>query len=122
MPTIKIEKSLELSNENIDDLLAAAFEGGINYWCKKVKALKLLKPEHDGLFLSQLLPLGYTLVLFDAESQDKWELTLEKFLKAVKWYCEEYGYINIDDLMNEHDATTADLIVQYALFNEIVFG
>ena len=121
MPTIKIEKNLELSNENIDDLLTTAFEGGINYWCRGVRVINL-KPEHKELFKSDLLSLGYSLVLYDAESQDIWGLTLEKFLNGVKWYCEEYGYTDIDDLMSEHDADTADQIVQYAIFNEIVFG
>jgi hypothetical protein len=119
--TIKIEKTLELTNENINDLLVTAFEGGINYWCGKVK-IKSIPDGADVQYASDVISIGGTLELQDIESPDKWDLTLEKMLKGIKWYCEQNGYTNADDLMDNHDADTADAIVQYALFDEVVFG
>lgn len=120
MPTIKIEKTLELSNTDIDDLMTTALEGGINYWCRKVKVVEC--PTDDYGYASDVIALGGTLALYDAESNEKWELNLDKFLTGVKKYCEENGYTDGGDLMQEHDADTADQIVQYALFDEIVYG
>lgn len=119
MITVKIEKNIELSNEEVSDLMVTALEGGINYWCRKAKVVQC---PTDYTFASDVIALGGTLMLYDAESDEKWELTLEKFLKGVKWYCEQSGYTDGGDLMQEHDADTADQIVQYALFDEIVFG
>jgi hypothetical protein len=120
---IKIEKNFELSNQNIDDLVATALEGGINYWCGKA-IVKNVPPEFEGKyeFASDVISLGGTLTLCDNESDDKWELTLEKLMNGIKYVIERFGFADADDLMDNHDADTADLIVQYALFNEIVFG
>lgn len=120
MPTIKIEKTIELTNEEISDLLVAAFEGGITYWCRKVK---FVNPEkYDQMFASHAFPLGAELILHDIYSKDKWILTLDKFMKGVKMEMEKMGYTDADDLMDNHDADTADCIIQFALFDEIVFG
>jgi hypothetical protein len=117
--SVKIEKNIEFTDENIDDLVVTAFEGGINYWCRKV----VIKDAPDEVkYASDAISKGGTLILFDAESTDKWELTLEKMLKGIKWYCEQNGYTDADDLMDNYDADSADAIVQYALFDEIVFG
>lgn len=117
---IKIEKSFELSSQDIDDLMVTALEGGINYWCGK--AIMNEPEKFKGKFASDVISLGGTLTLCDAESDDKWELTLEKFMNGIKYVVERFGYTDAEDLMDNQDADTADLIVQYALFNEIVFG
>jgi hypothetical protein len=120
--TITIEKKFHvvLSEEDINDLLTTAFEGGINSWCGEVIINEVEK--FPRMFASDVISHEGTLTLCDSETDDKWELTLDKFLKGVKWYCETYNIISTEDLMDNHDATTADLIVQYALFDEIVFG
>jgi hypothetical protein len=119
--TVTIEKKyhIVLAEEDINDLLTTAFEGGINYWCGEV----LINEEEKfpGKWASDVLADGGTLTLCDSESDDKWELTLDKLLNGIKWYCETNNIISTENLMDNHDATTADLIVQYALFNEIVF-
>lgn len=123
--SVKIEKNLEFTDENIDDLMVAGLEGGINYWCgeAKVKEGSMSEEAYDKIkYASDAISKGGTLILFDAESTDKWELTLEKMLKGIKWYCEKNGYTDADDLMDNYDADSADAIVQYALFDEIVFG
>ena len=70
---------------------------------------------------------GGSLVLYDAESSDKWELTLNKFLRGLALAIEsgvsvtidaESGYIDTSDV----DAECADLIIQFALFGDLVFG
>jgi len=119
--TVKIEKTIEFTNENINDLMVTALEGGINYWCDKVVIIS--EPEDAKInYASDIISAGGTLELHDAESNDRWELTLEKILKGIKWYCEKNGITDADDLIDDHDADTADSIIQYALFDEIVFG
>lgn len=70
---------------------------------------------------------GGSLMLCDAESSDKWELTLDKFLRGLALAIEsgasvtidaESGYIDTSDV----DAECADMIIQFALFSDLVFG
>ena len=113
-----------LTEEDIDDIMCCALEGGINYWCCEAEVVG----EYLGEYGSEQISRGGKLKLHDAESDDVWELTLDKFLKGFKLWIEngrdEYGalksYGGVDT--GEIDATCADEIVQFALFNEIVFG
>jgi hypothetical protein len=119
---VNVQKALEFTEQDISDLMVAGLEGGINYWCRKAKITMIPEGVNQDIYASDLIAKGGTLELYDAESTDHWELTLEKFLKGVKYVCERDGYTCANDLMDNHDADTADAIIQYALFNEIVFG
>lgn len=119
---VNVKSKLELTEQDINDLMVAALEGGINYWCRKARIVKMPEGCDEKIYASDVISKGGTLELYDAESTDKWELTLEKFMNGVKFVCERDGYTSGEDLMDNHDADTADTIVQYALFNEIVFG
>jgi len=107
-----------LTNENIDDLMVAALEGGINYWCSRVKVIQC--PEKT-MFASDVISKDGSLMLYDDEGSEKYELTLEKFMNGVELACKHYEYNNAEELMDNHDAETADVIVQYALFDKIIF-
>ena len=115
--------NFKLTEENIDDIMDAAFYG-INYWCSKAEIVG----ERLGDYASEQISRGGTLKMYDAESDDVWELTLEKFLKGFKlWVAngdDEYGALQSDGTVDtgEIDSAMADMIIQYALFDEIVFG
>jgi len=117
---IEVLNSHLLTDQDIDDLMTAAFEGGINYWCGKV-TFKDDLPEFKDKYASDCIALGATLILHDAESSDKWELDLEKVLKGITMFCTEAN-MPLSDLIDNHDADVADKIIQYALFNEQVFA
>lgn len=113
-----------LTGQDIDDIMVAALEGGITYWCA---ATEVRVGKYLGKYASDQISRGGTLLLYDRGSDAKWELTLEKFLHGVKLYLEqEKDAANIIDhgKLNtlEVDACVADSIIQYALFGEIVFG
>lgn len=121
--------SHEFSIADINDLVVTALEGGINYWCGKAE----IKKQKNGFFgvadedqdkityASDVIGYGGVLILHDAESSDKWELTLDNFLKGIKMYCEVNG-MALNNLMDNYDADTADQIIQYAVFNELTFS
>ena len=67
-----------------------------------------------------ILKKGERVLIFDAEDEDEWwDLTLDSLLNGIKLTIEN-GYWNgdIDDI----DGQVGDIIFQYALFKEIVFG
>ena len=119
---IEINKKYLVTSEDIDDIMCAALEGGINYWCRKAEVVG----DYLGEYASEQISRGGTLILYDAESSDKWELNLENLLcgieKAIEeWY--EYEWFEDGRLeTSQIDAEIADGIVQLALFDEIVFG
>ncbi len=120
--SIEITTKIELSNQEIDDLMVAALEGGINYWCGLATA-KLVPEGVEYEYLSELIGKGGVIELTDAEDEnEKWDLNLNKFLNGVKEVCKIRGFYSGQDLIDNHDAEVADMIIQFALFDEIVFG
>jgi len=127
---VKITQSHDFTPDDINNLVVAAIEGGINYWCRKAEKKRnpdgsffgIAKEDEDKIeFASDLIGYGGVLILHDAESNDKWELDVEKMLKGIQMHCMTRN-IALTDLMDNHDADDADAIVQYATMGEIVFG
>lgn len=119
--TVRAQIEVNLSQQDIDDIMVTALEGGINYWCRRAKVVG----EYLGEATSDQISRGGSLILYDAESSDKWELTLKKFLNGVKLYFEQGCHVQVEDNAidtGDIDANDADRIVQFALFGEVVFG
>lgn len=120
---IQIVCKVNITSDDIDDIIACALEGGINYWCCCAE----VTGKYLGDYASDQISRGGTLILHDAESSDKWELTLDKFLKGMKLAI-EHGIglsVNLADGsidISEIDAEVADTIVQLGLFGEVMFG
>ena len=121
---LQISKTIKLTQEDIDDIVCTALEGGINYWCCEAEVVG----DYLGEYASDQISRGGKLKLYDAESDDVWELNLDNFLKGFKLWVKE-GYDQYDAVQEdgtvdccEIDAACADEIIQFALFDEIVFG
>ena len=121
---IPIETILTVTQEDIDDIIATALEGGINYWCHRAEVVG----GYLGEYASEQVSRGGVLKLYDSEDDCIYELTLEKLLHGIEiacidnWYS-EYGWCDgkhIDTC--QIDASVADIIVQLALFNEVIYG
>jgi hypothetical protein len=118
---VSISLDVDLSQQDIDDIMVAALEGGINYWCREAEVVG----EYLGEYASDQISRSGSLILHDAESSDKWELTRDKFLNGVKLYFEHGCEVPVEDNAIDTcgiDACAADSIVQYALFGKLVFG
>ena len=114
---------VKITQQDIDDIMVSALEGGICYWCRKAE---VIEDEYLGEYASDQISRGGSLRLYDAEEDEVYVLTLEKFLNGVQLAFDE-GYANrwingcsIDTCGIDGEA--ADVIVQLALFGEVVFG
>ncbi len=122
--TVKIEFEVEITGQDIDDIMVGALEGGINYWCREVEVVG----DCLGEYSSDQISGGGKIILHDAESNDKWELDLEKFLNGLKLWIENGGdrhnALQEDRTLDTCliDGEMADMIVQYAIFGEVRFG
>lgn len=121
---IEVNKKYTVTPQDIDDIMVTALEGGINYWCRKAKVVG----EYLGECTSDQISRGGSLILYDAESSDHWELNLEKLLNGIQkaiednWYDSYNWYVDGELDCCQIDAEVADTIVQFALFDDIVFG
>lgn len=118
-----------LTQQDIDDIMVSAFEGGINYWCWRV----VVQGDYLGEYASDQISRGGKLAVWLDEpfEDDKtcYLLDRDKFLAGFKLWLEKggdsYDAIDYSDGSvdcGQIDATCADEIVQYALFGEVVFG
>lgn len=124
--TVKVEKVIKLTVEDIDDIMVGALEGGINYWCGQAEVIEDKRVADWG---HEQIARGGVLMLHDIEDPDEvWELNLEKFLNGFKLWVEQgrdkYGAVDGNGLVDccEIDAACADEIIQLALFGEVQFG
>ena len=120
--------TVRVSNEDIDDIVCTALEGGINYWCCEAE----VEGKYLGEYASDQISRGGILKLYDSESDDVWDLDKPKLLNGIslaiingflleyEWAKFENEIITIDTC--QIDAEVADAIIQYALFGELVFG
>ena len=121
---IEVNKKYTVTPQDIDDIMVTALEGGINYWCRKAEVVG----EYLGEYASDQISRGGSLILYDAESSDNWELNLEKLLDGIQkaiednWFSDYDWYVGGGLDCCQIDGDVADVIVQLALFDEIVFG
>ena len=121
---VKVEIRVELTQQDIDDIMVAALEGGINYWCDEAA---VEGGEYLGKYASDQISRGGTLLLHDTDEDAYRKLDLEKFLKGFKLWMEnggdQYGAVQGHEVdCCNIAAGCADEIVQYALFGEVVYG
>ena len=143
MPEVKFTVERVLTVEDMDDIFTTAIESGydsIGYWAcldnttpDWKKARKQLKDAgadlYFGTVITKILLNGDKVCFYDAEADEEdlqddeiWYLDMEKFLNGCKIYEKERGSLLkcLED--GSFDAVEADCLMQYALFNEIVFG
>ncbi len=104
-------------------------DGGYGYWGYMLKPdnyeevqEKLKKDGKDSYssdIIAHIIFNGGTVIMVDDEEEIKHELTLKKLNKGVRKNKKERPW---DCDLENPDCTTWDCIIQYALFNELVYG
>lgn len=126
---VRTEITIYLTQQDIDDIMVSAFEGGINYWCRRV----VVQGDYLGKYASDQISRGGKLAIWLDEpfEDDKtcYVLDCDKFLAGFKLWvenCEDsydaVDYSNGSVDCGQIDALCADAIIQYGLFGEVVFG
>lgn len=117
--SFEIEKTITLTREDVDDIMCGALEGGITYWCCYAEPKdKIDFDEIKVEYLHEIITKGYSILLHDSESDEVYELNLEKLCNGIKAYYNDNPNITVDEM----DAMSYDSIVQYALFDKIIYG
>jgi hypothetical protein len=121
-----------ISDQLIDDTLVTALEGGITYWAISAEPTfwpegkSKMFPDHDP-WASEVLTMGADLLIkvdpdLDDSEKNPYRLTKAAMVKGIRKYC-EMRHITPAAIDNDPvDAEGADVIVQLAIFGEVLFG
>ena len=124
----KITRTVEISDELIEDILCTAFEGGITYWannvsCHNNKDMKKVGGwKHEYLTGSKLKEAK---LIIHTICGGEVAMTKKSIIDALqKMDTPEYKYTKaLNRLLNgDWDADDADIVVQTACFGEVVYG
>ena len=125
MEPIKIQTEIELSQEDVDDIMCTALEGGVNYWCKRATIVKCDKLPKDLEYTSQAISRGLSVLLEDEDGE--WEkdtasytLTLDRLKIGLRLYGQTHGFAH--PTVENIDASAADSIIQFSLFGREIYG
>lgn len=117
--------SIPVSQQDIDDIVCTALEGGINYWCGSAEVKD--GDYKGGEYASDVISRGGTLTMHLLEDCDvngllTYELNVINFLRGFQRFVNDkiHNAYSMDGF--DIDANDADIIIQYALFDDIVFG
>lgn len=118
--TVSTEPAVKLTARDIDDIMCTALEGGVSFWCDEAKVVG----KYLGGFASDQISRGGKLLLFAEHTPH--ELTLDKFLDGMRKYISDGEPVTVDADGNidtcDIDAIMADMIVQYAVFGEVIYS
>lgn len=110
-----------ITDQDIDDILCAAFEGGINYW---VSRATVKDDDYKGAkYASDVVSKGgeVALELSEDYAGEVKTITRERIIKGIELAAEHQGYTP-RRFLDEHDAGSADNAVQFAVFGKLIFG
>lgn len=114
-----------LDGEFIDSVLVGAFEGGSNYWISKVRITKGIE---DARWASEVVAMGGEVAIHESDPDEDNPgphiLDRDKFIAGYTKYAEwatkrgRQWYTDAGDI----DAGEADVILQFALFGDCIYG
>jgi hypothetical protein len=130
---LTIRLDVVVTDEDIDDIMDTVGYA-INYWANCMDVVG----DYLGEYASEQISRGGTVKIHLVEpikdgGATVYELTKEKFMKGLRKYlqdpCSPYNIIYFNDARQRMeldtgnaDAVVCDMIIQYALFDEIVFA
>lgn len=118
---MKIMIPFELTEKYIGDVLYTAFSGGSNYW---IDSVKTIDNPHDDQYPSECVAKGGTIEVVDNEYYKAHILNAEIFAKGFQKYADFCIKRGREICFNswEVDAEISDIILQFTLFSDIIFG
>ena len=125
-PSFKVQPTVEITYDQVSNLVVCALEGGSNYWCRFIKKESGSDPANAKLSYCEcpLQPDGW-LLLEDMEEDGKakrYTLDLPKIKKGLQRMAEKYPSHWANLVQENEDANTGDLFLQLCLFGDLVYS
>jgi hypothetical protein len=136
MITMLITHEVDLDDEFFEDIICTMFEGGSNYWIDKIKINhpdgNKPKDVPNSTWAANALNNGGNIIIYPyGEDEEKITLVKNMLVEGLDKWAKNYpthvsivhentGKSTID--AGDIDADDADIILQYALFNDVIYG
>lgn len=131
---VKVEKSLRLTEEDLNDILCSCFEGGCGYWACLDNSTEEWDVAREAVIekvgknnytfedvMMHILCNGGSIRLIDQEDDDQvFAMNMGDFLNGIGQAISE-GFWDGEDICDV-DGEVGDAIIQYAVFGELVYG
>ena len=131
MENLKVKIEKEISMEALENIFVTALEGGSNYWYTiSNSAYKAVKRTIIGEAFSTSLfkcvcQVGMVIPINDAEDEEEvlGHLDFSKFSERIqKMYANGDGWAMDLELDDSGDANSSDVVFQYLVMGDLVFG
>ena len=126
---LTVQLTYDILFSTLSSLLCSAVEsGGISYWAsvkrgKKPKYYNNTPEDKDYYYRSYPLNEGGSIIVIDHEEDGKEHtLDLPKIIEGLQVMGSQYPHHLKNILAETEDATTADALVQCAIFGEVIYG
>lgn len=116
--------AIPVDGQTLADIIITAVEGGIGYWCPDYELGEIVTGREPGevwnAYAARNLVEGGTMVFREQYSDHSEEhtLTVAKLLTGLGRALADHRHFQLDNM----DATDADVVIQYALLEEIRYG
>lgn len=117
---IELSIKFKLSEGTFHDQVTSAIEGGSSYWAR-IDVGKH-EPGWRNYFTAKFTTMEISDEKAGAVQGKTYELSLDKLKTGLQILADKYPFHFSDILQEEGDATTGDVLVQCALFGDIVYG
>lgn len=121
-----------LNTQDIENVFITAIEGGSNYWYflddDSIKAIRDKVSHKENPYLAEAfaraVELGAEVPVYDIENNDELLGTMSKdsISKGLKTAIEAQRHEIFAVMKGDYDAGDADVLFQYMLLGEIVYG
>lgn len=117
-------KTIKVTAEDIDDIMCIALTGFITYWADAARPVG----EFLGNELSEQISRGGTISIHEEEENTWHDFGLKEFLKGIELWEKEgmdrYNAVDEEGNINagKIDSEMGDMIIQYGIFGELVYG
>jgi hypothetical protein len=126
-----IDIKIKIERDILENIFITALEGGSNYWYYLNKENYMKAKNSCGLgvpsenVFSAVYDKGIDIEIHDAEDEDELLGTISKATlepRLQKMVDDGFGHALMSEINEEGDAETSDMIFQYIVMGEIVYG
>ena len=118
---MKVKTEIEVTKEQLEDLLCSAFEGGSNYWIDYAKWHEANGTRAEYIFEVPFTPNNYVEIL-PIEEEKSVQLTYDSLKKGLDIMAEKYPHHMSNLISDNADAETGDVYLQCCVFGEAIYG
>jgi hypothetical protein len=126
---LTVTMTVKFTEDDIEDIVVTALEGGIGYWACLDNNTPIwdeyrakYPDEPCSILATQILLDGHGLEFTDEEDGARFRVFhLCDLMNGIAQYAEGWGNI-VSHLTEEFDAESADMVWQFGLFSELVYG